>query len=91
MEKYRTSEKNGHKEAGERVKVSLNVKIFIHLFVLLLAALGSFALLSVFNLGRYTGVIEEADRQRSEIIDKDITSKMQEVASRYSESASGEE
>ena len=80
MEKYRTSEKNGHKEAGERVKVSLNVKIFIHLFVLLLAALGSFALLSVFNLGRYTGVIEEADRQRSEIIDKDITSKMQEVA-----------
>ncbi|MBQ2453060.1 MAG: cache domain-containing protein, partial [Lachnospiraceae bacterium] len=80
MEKYRTSEKNGHKEAGERVKVSLNVKIFIHLFVLLLAALGSFALLSVFNLGRYTGVIEEADRQRSEIIDKDITGKMQEVA-----------
>lgn len=65
MEKNRTSEKTGHKEAGERVKISLNVKIFMLCFVLLLAALGSFTFLSVFNLGRYTRVIEEADRQRS--------------------------
>lgn len=80
MHKYRSADRKENKGIRAHRRLSLKIKFFLTSFSLVLAAVAVFALLSVFHLGRFSEVVEEADLKRSEIIERDITGKMQEVA-----------
>ncbi|MBO6147422.1 MAG: hypothetical protein J6O70_07600 [Lachnospiraceae bacterium] len=70
MHKDRSADRKENKGIRAHHRLSLKIKFFLTSFSLVLAAVVVFALLSVFHLGRFSEVVEEADLKRSEIIER---------------------